>query len=112
MENDCDRKNTRCLYDGDISSFLGEERNSIFGLLNGSYHGDTLTTTRDAWIGEIDILQHVLIPWKDMGGRILFEYDIPRLGNLKPLKYYEYISLNCHTDAMRMATLIQINLMT
>ena len=73
-------KNLRCLYDNDIGSFLTKEKESIFGLLCDRYHGDTLTTTRDAWMGEIEILQHVLFTWKNAGGRIIFEYDIPRLG--------------------------------
>ena len=75
MEN-----NHRCLYDNDIGAFLEQDNKAIFGELNEGFHGDTLTTTREAWIGEIDILQKALIPWKYSGGRIIFEYDIPRLG--------------------------------
>lgn len=73
-------KSPRCLYDNDMDSFLDKEKESVFGLLCDRYHGDAQTTTREAWIGEIDILQSVLLPWKNMGGRIVFEYDIPRLG--------------------------------
>ena len=57
-----------------------KEKEAIFGVLCDRYHGDALTTTREAWLGEIDILQGVLIPWKESEGRIIFEYDIPRLG--------------------------------
>ena len=39
-----------------------------------------MTTTRDAWIGELAILKQVLSRYSDREGRILFEYDIPRLG--------------------------------
>lgn len=73
-------KSPRCLYDNDMDSFLDKEKESVFGLLCDRYHGDALTTTREAWIAEIDILQRVLLPWKNSGGRIVFEYDIPRLG--------------------------------
>lgn len=72
--------NTRCLYYCDIDSFLKREKSSIFGVLCDNYHGETLTTSREAWIEEIDILQKTLAPWGDMNGRIIFEYDIPRLG--------------------------------
>ena len=44
------------------------------------YHGDALTTTREAWAKEIEILQKELLPWKGAEGHIVFEYDIPRLG--------------------------------
>lgn len=39
-----------------------------------------MTTTRDAWIGELAILKQVLSRYSDREGQILFEYDIPRLG--------------------------------
>ncbi len=70
----------RCLYSSDLNSFLAANRNEVFGMLCDNYHGDALTTTRDAWIGEIDILQQALIQWKETDARIIFEYDIPRLG--------------------------------
>lgn len=73
-------KNPRCLYENSIESFLGQEENSIFGLLCDRYHGDALTTTREAWMSEIQIMKSVLIPWKESDGKIIFEYDIPRLG--------------------------------
>ena len=56
------RKTPRCLYESDIASFLGKDEDSIFGAIDKNYHGDALTTTREAWIGEIEILQRVLLP--------------------------------------------------
>ena len=73
-------KSPRCLYDSDIRTFLKSEKALIFGMLDSSYHGETMTTSRDSWMGEIEILQKALLPWKDSQGRIIFEYDIPRLG--------------------------------
>ena len=73
-------KSPRCLYYSDIGSFLSRETESVFGALCDKYHGDALTTTREAWIKEIEILQRELTPWEDTDGRIVFEYDIPRLG--------------------------------
>lgn len=70
----------RCLYIASIKDFLEQERLSILGTLHNNYHGDALTTTDEAWMGEIDILQQVLVPWKDEDARVVFEYDIPRLG--------------------------------
>lgn len=71
---------TRCLYENSIEDFIGESCESILGTLCDNYHGDTKTTTRDAWKGEIIIMQDTLSRLKDKNGRIIFEYDIPRLG--------------------------------
>lgn len=73
-------KSPRCLYDSDIKSFLNKEKETVLGILCERYHGDALTTTRDAWMKEIEVMQTTLIPWTDTDGRIIFEYDIPRLG--------------------------------
>ena len=73
-------KSPRCLYNNDIETFLSREKEAIFGILCDNYHGDALTTTREAWINEIEILQKALVPWKESDGKIIFEYDIPRLG--------------------------------
>ena len=70
----------RCLYDDSVHGFLNTEKEKIFGILCDKYHGDALTTTREAWNGEITILQNALKPWEYSDGRIIFEYDIPRLG--------------------------------
>ncbi len=74
------KKSPRCLYESDLDSFLTSEKSFIFYTLCDNYHGDALTTTREAWTGEIEILQTALLSWKGEGGRIIFEYDIPRLG--------------------------------
>ena len=74
------RKSSRCLFDSDLKTFLEKEQKAAFGELCDKYHGDALTTTREAWLKEIEILQNVLISWKESDGRIIFEYDIPRLG--------------------------------
>lgn len=73
-------KSTRCLFESAIDTFLVKEKESIFGLLCERYHGDAITTTREAWTREIEILQKSLMSCKDSDGRIVFEYDIPRLG--------------------------------
>lgn len=73
-------KSSRCLYNSAISNFLMEDEKAILGQLCANYHGTALTTTIDAWISEIKILQKALLPWKMNEGQIVFEYDIPRLG--------------------------------
>ena len=70
----------RCLYDDDIRTFIDREDKAVLGYLCERYHGDALTTTREAWQREIEVLQTVLLPWKESDGKIIFEYDIPRLG--------------------------------
>ena len=70
----------RCLYIESFKEFLKQKPQEVLGTLHNNYHGDSLTTTNDAWMGEIDIMQQVLQPWKDENAQIIFEYDIPRLG--------------------------------
>ena len=52
----------------------------VLGILHDNFHGEALSTTNEAWKGEIELLQDVLRPWADEAGEIVFEYDIPRLG--------------------------------
>lgn len=70
----------RCLYIATIKEFLKKDRLTVLGALHNNYHGEALTTTDEAWMGEIDILQQVLLPWKDENAQVIFEYEIPRLG--------------------------------
>ena len=70
----------RCLYIESFKEFLKQKPQEVLGTFHNNYHGDSLTTTNDAWMGEIDIMQQVLQPWKDENAQIIFEYDIPRLG--------------------------------
>ena len=70
----------RCLYTATFSEFLSKEPLAVLGALHNNFHGDALTTTDEAWMGEIEVMQQVLEPWKEEKGQIVFEYDIPRLG--------------------------------
>lgn len=72
--------NTRCLYNSSFADFLGSDDNYIFGTMCDNYHGEALTTTREAWKVEISILKQVVVGLATGDGRIIFEYDIPRLG--------------------------------
>ena len=74
------RKSPRCLYHNSLDEFMKADENSIFGMLCDNYHGDALTPTRDAWKAEISILKQALSRYTDKDARIVFEYDIPRLG--------------------------------
>ena len=70
----------RCLYNNKFEKFLNAEDNFVFGQLCDNYHGEALTTTREAWKSEISIMKEVLSGLSDKNGDIIFEYDIPRLG--------------------------------
>lgn len=74
------RISARCLYNSNIKEFITEDSNSIFGVLCDNYHGEALTTTREAWKGEILLLKELLAGYSCDDGQIIFEYDIPRLG--------------------------------
>ena len=72
--------NPRCLYNNTFDGFIRETDNAVLGALCDHYHGDARTTTREAWKGEIVIMRETLLQCGDRDGRIIFEYDIPRLG--------------------------------
>ena len=69
----------RCLYNSDFKSFIEADPYSVLGRIHDAFHGQALTTTDEAWLGEIQLLQDVILPWKEEA-EIIFEYDIPRLG--------------------------------
>ncbi len=70
----------RCLYNNHFDEFIKSNDNTIFGSLCDRYHGEALTTTREAWRAEISIMKDVLSSLATNDGKIIFEYDIPRLG--------------------------------
>ncbi len=74
------KESVRCLYKSDFETFLDKDKEFIFGILCEKFHGDAPTTTREAWISEIQILKNQLASWKKSNAQIIFEYDIPRLG--------------------------------
>ena len=74
------KQTNRCLYQSDFKSFIEADPYNILGRMHNAYHGKALTTTDEAWLGEIQILKAALMPWKDEPSDIIFEYDIPRLG--------------------------------
>ena len=74
------KHNPRCLYSNSIANFIIGDEDAIFGALSREYHGETLTTTREAWEAEIAILRLALSHYADRDAQIVFEYDIPRLG--------------------------------
>lgn len=73
-------KTNRCLYRSEFKSFIESDPYSILGRIHDAFHGQALTTTDEAWNSEINLLQSVLVPWKDEDAEIIFEYNIPRLG--------------------------------
>ena len=60
----------RCLYQNSLIGFLGEPEAYILGSLCDNYHGDAKTTTRDAWKGEILVMQTTLSRLPDKAGRL------------------------------------------
>lgn len=72
------KESSRCLYNSNFNEFIREDSKTVLGILCDNYHGDAMTTTREAWKDEISIMQKNLSQYKN--GQIIFEYDIPRLG--------------------------------
>lgn len=73
-------RSPRCLYHASFQQFLEESSPQVLGKIVMSFHGSDQTTTKEAWEGEIKILQQVLQQWGNEDAHIIFEYDIPRLG--------------------------------
>ena len=72
--------NPRCLYDNSFGAFIEAPEGTVFANMCNNYHGEMRTTTRDAWDKEINVMRGVLSRLENLDGRIIFEYDIPRLG--------------------------------
>ena len=70
----------RYFYSASFSDFVNAQPMAVLGQLHSAYHGQSQTTTDEAWEGEIRLLQSALEPWREEEAEILFEYDIPRLG--------------------------------
>ncbi len=70
----------RFFYRSNLSSFVNDSSDVIFGKISRFDEGDTVKEQKYAWAEEIDIMQQVLLPWKNENGEIIFEYSIPRLG--------------------------------
>ena len=74
------RTSPRYLYSSPFGAFVQADPMAVLGQLHHAYHGQALTTTDEAWLGEIQLLQRVLQPWQEEEAEVIFEYDIPRLG--------------------------------
>ena len=60
--------NPRCLYLESLNAFINESDDSIFGKLYNGYHGEILTTSRDAWRDEIIIMKDLLQKYSGENG--------------------------------------------
>jgi len=74
------KNNPRCLYENSFVGFVSDSEMTILGILGDNYNGINLTTQREAWKSEIEIMHEIVSGLDNIDGRILFEYDIPRLG--------------------------------
>jgi len=64
-------------YSSSIKEFSTGDSYSIYGKIVSGDEYDIARLQQDAWIYEIELLQHVLQPYD---GTIYFEYSIPRMG--------------------------------
>lgn len=68
------------MYHNQFTGFISDDVQSILGILCDGYHGDVQSTQIEAWKSEIALMKRVLLPYQSESGKIIFEYDIPRLG--------------------------------
>ncbi len=69
----------RYRYADTIAAFLDKDVESVLGKIASDYSFQLDPSQRDAWVFEILLLQKALLPYTS-GGKIYFEYSIPRLG--------------------------------
>src|SRR5262245_45343584 len=67
----------RFWYGGAIKGFLLSDSNAILGELTSNCNAELLTTQRDAWLAQIEILR---IHLNNLDGWVFFEFNIPRMG--------------------------------
>lgn len=70
----------RFAYSCKFDEFIETNDNEILGTIVNSCNGVLQTTQTDAWNAEISIMKEVVSSFKDIHGKVIFEYDIPRLG--------------------------------
>jgi len=70
---------SRAYYAESIGAFLAAETDAILGMLSRGGTFAIESTQRDAWLGQITILQTALAGTSSRGS-IYFEYAVPRLG--------------------------------
>ena len=80
----------RCLYNSDFAAFLYTDSATIYRILDDNYHGEALTTTRDAWKTEIEIMKNVVSSLSDANGQIIIEYTY--LDWAKELMLFSFIA--------------------
>ena len=80
----------RCLYNSDFATFLYTDSASIYRILDDNYHGEALTTTRDAWKAEIEIMKNVVESLCDADGQIIL--NMTYLDLAKELTLFSFIA--------------------
>lgn len=68
---------SRAWYGALISEFVSTEPNAVIGRLATASNFSLLATQKDAWLDEIEFLQHQLA---GLSGSLFLEYSIPRMG--------------------------------
>lgn len=72
-------RNLRCYYSADITEFLNQSSEEIFGVINANnVSAETTIQQSNTWREEIAVLKDQLAGFDE--GRIIFEYTIPRMG--------------------------------
>ncbi len=68
----------RAFYVATVTEFLHESTDSIVGKISQQHSQDIVQLQMGAWLREIELLKQCLPPF--VGGHILFELQIPRMG--------------------------------
>lgn len=106
------QKNPRAYYGESIQTFLSQSSEEVLGIIHRNSPLTEITLLqRNTWITEIDLLKSQLDGFK--GGRILFEYSVPRMGKrIDTVILYQNIvfllEFKCGDDEYRQSTHDQV----
>ncbi|HYF54376.1 MAG TPA: DNA/RNA helicase domain-containing protein, partial [Salinarimonas sp.] len=70
----------RAYYDDTIDAFLDRAPEEVVGLLATRSEFRIESTQRDAWLEQIAILREALGSYRGEGGKVYFEFNVPRVG--------------------------------
>jgi len=70
---------SRAYYSASIAAFTQSTAEEVLGKLTAASEFSVDTTQRDAWVGQISLLQGLLVQYSQRGD-IYFEFVVPRLG--------------------------------
>ena len=74
----------RFFYKSEIKKFVKDSIETIFGIISMNDAGDSVKEQKYAWSEEIEIMQHVLFPWREENAEIILATNNFILKKIEP----------------------------